>query len=68
MMDTVGYLYWTELEGVRTQVLKVRGSNTIAAKTRITTMPDSIINPTWEKIMEYVDEHNALVDAGLVSE
>ncbi len=62
MMDIVGYLYETELDGKPARVLKVRPSSGIAAKTRVTTMPDNIIDPTWEKILEYVASHNAKID------
>jgi hypothetical protein len=31
-------------------------------------MPDNIVDPTWEKLMEYVASHKALVAAGLVED
>lgn len=61
MLDFVGYLYVTELDGEEHHVLKMRqGNSGIVCKTRITTMPDSIIDPTWDKIWAYFEEHNAL--------
>lgn len=68
MMDTVGYLYTATIDGEQHKVLRVRPTDEVAAKTRITTMPDNIIDPTWEKLMEYVAEHKAKVAAGLVED
>lgn len=61
MLDFVAYLYVAEIDGEEHHVLKMRqGASGIVAKTRITTMPDSIIDPTWDKIWGYFEEHNAL--------
>lgn len=68
MMDTVGYLYTAQVDGVTKKVLRVRPTDEVAAKTRITTMPDNIVDPTWEKLMGYVAEHKAKVAAGLVED
>lgn len=69
MMDFVGYLYVATLDdGKEHRVLMVQSDGNIAAKTRITTMPPQIVDPTWEKIQGYVDSHNALVAAGEIEE
>lgn len=68
MMDCVGYLYTATIDGKEHKVLRVRPTDEVAAKTRITTMPDNIVDPTWEKLMGYVAEHKAKVAAGLVED
>ena len=60
MLDFVGYLYTTEIDGEEHKVLKLRqGTSGIVCKTRITTMPENLIDPTWDKIWDLFQEHNA---------
>ena len=60
MMDIVGYLYLAELDGEIHRVLMVRTNGNVAAKSRINGgMPDQIVDPTWDKIWNYFEAHNA---------
>ncbi len=60
MLDFVGYLYTTEIDGEEHKVLKLRqGTSGIVCKTRITTMPENLIDPTWDKIWDLFEQHNA---------
>lgn len=50
MVDVVGYMYMTEIDGEVKRVIKFKPSSGVTAKSRLTQLPDNMIDPTWEKI------------------
>lgn len=52
IVDIVGYMYLKEVEGVVHRVLRLQGTETIVAKTRVGGFPDEIYDPVWGNIWE----------------
>lgn len=59
IFDIVGRLTWEEVEGVEApvQALTVRTTEDILTKTRFSTMPDIMGNPTMQKISDCIDTY-----------
>lgn len=56
MMDIVGYMSVKAVDGKAVRSLRVRSPGLVTCKTRFTNMPDEILDPTWDKLMQYRDE------------
>lgn len=52
MVDVVGYMYMTEIDGENKRVIRFRPTESVTAKTRVKGLPDNMIDPTWDKILE----------------
>lgn len=61
IFDIIGRTTWEEIERNGSteliQALAVRGESSVLRKTRFDTMPDTVGNPTMQKIMDWVHEH-----------
>lgn len=56
MMDIVGYMTVKKQGNETVRVLKVKSEGLVTCKTRFTNMPDELVNPTWDMIMQYREE------------
>ncbi len=64
IVDIVGYMQVKEVEGELVRVLRLQGTQSIVAKTRIGGYPAEIINPTWDTLYDTFMEAQRKVAAG----